>query len=74
MAGSYGFKVDNIISYVEKLSFNIDSWSGRIRVCRGIGASLPIHSIREFDIEHRNTLIISSGVGFESILSLSPVT
>lgn len=61
---SYGFKVNKIISYDEKLHFDVDSWSGRIRACRGIGASLPVDRIKEFDKEHRDTLIKNFGTEF----------
>ena len=61
----YGFRVKDIISYDEKLHFDIDSWSGRMRACRGIGASLPDDKIKEFDNEHRDALIKNFGTEFE---------
>lgn len=53
----FGLKVENIISYDEEIPFNIDSWIGRIRACRGIGASLPTDMVEKFDSEHRQLLL-----------------
>lgn len=36
--------------------FTRDSWNGRIRACRGVGASLPAQDLRRFDEEHRALL------------------
>lgn len=62
---SYGFRINDVISYDEELCFDIDSWSGRIRACRGIGASLPEDRIREFDKEHREALLKNFGNAFK---------
>ena len=75
---SYGFKVNKVVSYDEKLHFNVDSWSGRMRACRGIGASLPDNKIKEFDNEHRDALIKNFGTEFKVlhhilITTLEPV-
>ena len=40
----------------EALPFTYDSWCGRIRACRGIGASLARERIAQFDAEHRELL------------------
>jgi len=50
------FEIETIHTYREFLPFTIDSWCGRIRTCRGIGASLSPSEINEFDKEHRALL------------------
>lgn len=50
------FEIDTIHSYKEILTFTTDSWCGRIRTCRGIGASLPQNKIDQFEKEHMNLL------------------
>lgn len=42
--------------YRESLPFSLDSWCGRIRACRGVGASLPPADVRSFDAELRRML------------------
>lgn len=42
---------DNII-FDLKVPFTIDTWNGRIKTCRGIGASLSNEEISSFDKEH----------------------
>ncbi len=61
---SYGFEVKDVVSYDEKLPFDIDSWTGRMRACRGIGASLSDGNIKKFDNEHREALIKNFGNEF----------
>lgn len=60
----YGFKIDKVVSYDEQLPFDIDSWAGRIRACRGIGASLPNDKIKQFDNEHKTALLETFGNRF----------
>jgi SAM-dependent methyltransferase len=38
------------------LEFTRETWCGRIRACRGVGASLPPEKIKEFDAEHARLL------------------
>jgi SAM-dependent methyltransferase len=38
--------------YDEPIAFTRESWRGRIRALRGIGASLPSEQVRAFDEEH----------------------
>jgi SAM-dependent methyltransferase len=38
------------------LEFTREAWQGRIRACRGIGASLPAEAVDKFDAEHRTLL------------------
>jgi SAM-dependent methyltransferase len=46
------FEVENMIAFDVPVRFTRESWNGRIRACRGIGASLPEDKIREFEHEH----------------------
>ena len=47
------YKVKNSILYDIKVPFTKDSWHGRIKACRGIGASsLSDEAIKEFETEH----------------------
>jgi ubiquinone/menaquinone biosynthesis C-methylase UbiE len=40
----------------EAIPFSRDSWRGRIRACRGVGAALPPEAIAGFDAEHKKLL------------------
>jgi Ser/Thr protein kinase RdoA (MazF antagonist)/cyclopropane fatty-acyl-phospholipid synthase-like methyltransferase/ribosomal protein S18 acetylase RimI-like enzyme len=60
-----GFRVKQVISYDEKIPFQLDNWVGRIRACRGIGASLPEEKIKAFDVEHRAAIRKAFGESFE---------
>lgn len=42
--------------YNEALPFSRESWMGRIRACRGVGAFLSKEKVVEFDREHSNLL------------------
>ena len=50
------FTVENQEIFDLKVPFNRESWNGRIKACRGIGASLSEDMIEKFDREHRNLL------------------
>jgi hypothetical protein len=39
-------------AYEEALPFTRESWRGRIRACRAIGAALPPEEVERFDQEH----------------------
>ena len=39
-----------------KISFTRESWNGRIKACRGIGASLSEDKVAEFEKEHKEML------------------
>jgi SAM-dependent methyltransferase len=43
-------------TYDERILFTRETWQGRIRACRGIGAALPEEEVRHFDEEHKNLL------------------
>ena len=40
----------------DPIEFTRDSWNGRIRACRGIGATLPADVIARFDTDHKKLL------------------
>ena len=50
------FEIDTIHSYNENLHFTKDSWRGRIRTCRGLGASLTENEVNNFDSEYKSLL------------------
>ena len=33
--------------------FTKESWHGRMKACRGVGASLSAEELRQWDVEHR---------------------
>ena len=50
------FELETYHAYRESLRFTEDAWCGRIRTCRGIGASLEADRVLAFDREHRRLL------------------
>ncbi len=50
------FDIDTIHSYNATLEFSKDSWIGRIRSCRGVGASLPHDMVAKLEKELRGQL------------------
>lgn len=46
------FDVAAWFAYDEPIRFTRESWRGRMRACRGIGASLPADRVQAFDEEH----------------------
>ncbi len=51
------YTVENAITYDLDLTFTRDSWHGRIKACRGIGAScLSEKEIEQFEKEHKQYL------------------
>ncbi len=40
----------------EAIPFTRESWRGRIRACRGVGAALSPETIAAFDAEHKKLL------------------
>lgn len=59
------FQVLQRIDYKEKLPFTVASWCGRIRACRGIGATLSPEEVVAFDKEHAAMLRKIAGEEFE---------
>ena len=50
------FTCENECVFDVSVPFTRESWAGRIRACRGIGASLSPEQVQEFDSEHRQLL------------------
>lgn len=50
------FEVQAKIHFDTPVRFTRESWAGRIRSCRGVGASLPEDQIQAFDKEHMELL------------------
>lgn len=50
------FNIETIHSYNTTLQFSKDAWIGRIKSCRGIGASLSDTKIAEFEKEYSSML------------------
>ena len=48
----------------EQISFNIDTWRGRMRACRGVGAALSVDEVNRFDQEHEQLLRSTVGENF----------
>jgi SAM-dependent methyltransferase len=45
------FEVDDFFVFDAQVPFTRESWRGRFRACRGIGASLPAEEVAAFDHE-----------------------
>lgn len=50
------FSIDTIHSYDTELEFSKEAWIGRIKTCRGVGASLSKQKTAEFEAEYRRLL------------------
>jgi SAM-dependent methyltransferase len=50
------FDVTAMFYYDEPIPFTRESWCGRIRACRGIGATLSPREVEAFDTAHRELL------------------
>ena len=50
------FELEDHEEYDLKVSFTKESWHGRMRACRGVGASLSEEELVKWDIEHRELL------------------
>lgn len=51
-----GFDIQTIHSYNVTLQFTKEAWIGRIKSCRGVGASLSKKEVEEFENEYRQIL------------------
>lgn len=58
------FSVVALHDYVEDVPFTRESWCGRMRACRGVGASLPPDLVEEYDKEHEKALSKLAGETF----------
>jgi SAM-dependent methyltransferase len=61
------FETETEINYTENIVFNYETWSGRIRACRGISATLPENIVQEFNNEHLELLKKITEESFEII-------
>ena len=50
------FRLKAMFYYDELVPFDRDSWRGRIRACRGVGAALSADEVTRFDQEHDQLL------------------
>lgn len=50
------FRLRAFFTYDEQIPFTRESWAGRIRACRGVGASLAPEQVAEFDAQHMQML------------------
>lgn len=56
LAADSGMKINFIAAATEQLDFPKESWHGRVRASRGIGASLNPEELARWDAEHRALL------------------
>ncbi|MEG0663660.1 MAG: class I SAM-dependent methyltransferase, partial [Clostridia bacterium] len=69
------FEVANALTYPVNISFTRETWHGRMKACRGIGASsLSIEEISAWEKEHLDYLSTQSDsfdiIHFVSVLDL----
>lgn len=50
------FRLKGMFYYDEPVPFTQESWRGRIRACRGVGAALPADEVKKFDEAHARLL------------------
>jgi SAM-dependent methyltransferase len=50
------FNVSGFFYYDEDIPFTRESWRGRIRACRGVGAAMTAKEVESFDTEHGELL------------------
>lgn len=50
------FRLAGMFYYDEALPFTREGWGGRLRACRGIGATLAEEQVAEFDSDHQRLL------------------
>ncbi len=58
------FNLTGMFWYDEDVPFTAEAWRGRIRACRGIGATLDDATVRRFDEAHATLLADSAGPSF----------
>ena len=59
------FDIEERVGFDIKLPFTRESWNGRMKSCRGIGASLSDSEIAAWEREHRALLILTAPEEFE---------
>ena len=52
-----GFEITHHEEYRLSIPFTRDSWHGRMKACRGVGASLSAEELKSWDREHRGLLL-----------------
>jgi len=67
------FTVARRISYDERVSFTRESWRGRMRACRGVGATLPPERVTAFDRELEALLGDIAGPEFDVLHRIEAV-
>lgn len=50
------FELETLHCYEEDIVFTKEAWRGRVRSCRGVGASLPPDEVQRFDAEYAEML------------------
>jgi len=50
------FETEEEIIYTENIEFAYETWTGRIRACRGVSATLSTNTVQEFNNEHLELL------------------
>jgi SAM-dependent methyltransferase len=58
------FRLKGMFYYDEPIHFDRDTWRGRIRACRGVGAALSVAEVQKFDQEHERLLQDIAGERF----------
>ena len=58
------FAVAELCEYLEEVEFTREGWRGRMKSCRGIGASLPPDAADRYDREHHAALCEMAGETF----------
>jgi len=58
------FYAETLHTCIEDLEFTREAWCGRMRACRGVGASLPPDMVAEYDKEHDAALKEMAGDKF----------
>ena len=61
------FKYKGFFVYDEGIPFTKETWLGRIRACRGVGASMDPETVKKFNIEHSKLLDEITNDEFEVI-------
>jgi SAM-dependent methyltransferase len=58
------FELKGMFWYDEPIAFTAETWRGRMRACRGVGASLPPREVERFDAELGDMLSRDAGERF----------
>lgn len=66
-----GFELQSFTVMYEPVKFTRESWRGRVRASRGIGATLSAAEVERFDTEHRELLQTIAPSAFEVMHQMS---